>query len=54
MKLDMSERISVTNEKYSMYSTLRYATLPEINNFLQVLKDNGYTWNNKTKQLIKE
>lgn len=53
MKLDMSERISVTNEKYSMYSTIRYATLPEINHFLQVLKDNGYTWNNKTKKLIK-
>lgn len=54
MKLDMSERISVTNEKYSMHSTIRYATLPEINHFLQVLKENGYTWNNKTKELIEE
>lgn len=54
MKLDMSERISVTNEKYSMYSTIRYATLPEINHFLQVLKENGYTWNKKQKELIKE
>lgn len=53
MKLDMSERISVTNEKYSMYSTIRYATLPEINHFLQVLKENGYTWNNKTKRINK-
>lgn len=54
MKLGKPESISVTNEKYPMYSTLRYATLPEINDFLQVLKDNGYTWNNKTKQLIEE
>ncbi len=54
MKLDMSERISVTNKKYSMNSTIRYATLPEINHFLQVLKDNGYIWNNKTKELIEE
>lgn len=54
MKLNDKGSVKLTKEKISMYSTLRYATLPEINNFLQVLKDNGYTWNNKTKELIKE
>lgn len=53
MKLNNKGRVKLTKKKISMYSTLRYATLPEINNFLQVLKDNGYTWNNKTKELIK-
>ena len=53
MKLNDKGSVKLTKEKFSMYSTLRYATLPEINNFLQVLKDNGYTWNNKTKKFIK-
>lgn len=51
MKLNGKGSVKLTKKKISMYSTLRYATLPEINNFLQVLKKNGYTWNNKTKQL---
>lgn len=54
MKFGKPESISVTNEKYPTYSPLRYATLPEIDDFLFVLKKNGYTWNNKTKELIKE
>ena len=53
MKLNNKGSVKLTKEKISMYNTLRYATLPEINDFLQFLKDNGYTWNNKTKQLIK-
>ena len=54
MGLGKTVSISVTNKEYSMYSTLRYATLPEIEHFLQVLKKNGYIWNNKTKQLKKK
>lgn len=54
MKLNNKGSGKITKEKISMYNTLRYATLPEINNFIKVLKTNEYTWNNKTKQLIEE
>lgn len=54
MELNKSESILIhnDNEKYSMHSTLRYATLPEINNFIKLLKDKGYVWYSKEKKLI--
>lgn len=52
MGLGKPESTFVTKEKFSMYSTLRYATLPEINKFLQILKKNGYVWYNKENKLI--
>lgn len=53
MKLNDKGSVKLTKKKFSMYSTLRYATLPEIDNFLQVLKQNGYTWNNKNNILTR-
>lgn len=54
IELSKPESILINNENetYSMYSTLRYATLPEINNFLKLLKDKGYIWYNKENKLI--
>ena len=53
MELDKPESISVTNKKYSMHSALRFATLPEINDFLKILEQNGYTWSNKNNMLTR-